>query len=58
MTVIQFAFCFIYSFLITVQPQVINITSIVTAVALALLIVPGTCKYMKVLDCYLGTPRS
>lgn len=40
--ILQFIFCFLYGFLFRVQPQTINVASIITAIGLAILIVPGT----------------
>lgn len=42
MTILQFCFCFLYGFLFYSPAEIINVSSIVTMISLALLIVAGT----------------
>jgi hypothetical protein len=58
MTILLTFFVFLYGFLFRVQPEVINISSIATAIALAMLIVPGTPQIMQGSDSSLATPAS
>lgn len=56
--ILQIAFCAAYGFIFRAPLQIINITSIITAIALAMLAVPGTFLFMKGLDCCLDILES
>lgn len=48
LTCIQIAFCFLYGFLFVTPPSLINVSSIITAIGLAILVIIGTLYVMKV----------
>lgn len=50
MTIIQIAFCFLYGFLFYTPAQLINVTSIITIIAFAILIVAGISANIQVSD--------
>ena len=52
MIILQIVFCAAYGFIFRAPPQIINITSIITAIALAMLTVAGINLNMKGSDCY------
>ena len=58
LSLLMIAFCIIYGFLFKVKAEVINMTSIFTAIALAILIIPGTCRFTQDSGCCSDTPGS
>lgn len=57
MTIIQAVFCFLYGFLIYTPAQLINVTSIVTIIFFAVLIVAGNLALIQGSDSYSVTPN-